>query len=117
MKAESELPQNLDAGFAGRGKWQQLALAAGRTGTWELRLDEEHPLVLSNEFTQILGIGANRFDGTIESFLERVHSSDRWKVIRNTRRAMARAEDLEFEFRFVVAESEPGWLLCRGRVE
>jgi signal transduction histidine kinase len=117
MKAESDSPQSLETGLASPEERLHLALGAGRMGTWELRLDHPRPLVLSAEFMQILGMTDRGFDGCIATFLASVHPSDRWKLIRNVRRSIARGADPEYEFRFEGGERAGGWLLCRGRID
>lgn len=94
----------------------RLALAAGRTGIWELELAPPNHMVLSPELQAIFGLEPGQFDGTIGGLRKRVHPPDWPGVLRALLKSLRRQTDPELQFRFGRPDGSLGWLLGRGRV-
>jgi len=93
----------------------RLALAAGRTGTWEIELDQGVRFLLSPELENVLQ-GAGKFDGQVRAVLNCVHPDDQFRVLKAFVKAIRHQSDLEMEFRFRRQGKPDGWLMVQGRV-
>src|SRR5947208_473783 len=82
MNSASHRPLNREPNPSGSQERLAVAVGAGRVGTWELGLVEPHPLLLSPEFRTILRLSENESDYSIQAFLNRVPSRERFGVIR-----------------------------------
>jgi PAS domain S-box-containing protein len=94
----------------------ELALNAGRLGTWILDLDTGG-LAASEFFRANFGLGpADPFDRYAQ-FVARAQVSDRAPLQREMDRAIENHTDLESEFGVVTPEGELRWILVRGRAD
>jgi hypothetical protein len=118
MIAEPNPPQRGESSASGAEDRLETRLADGGFGTWELHPNDEHrTLRLSPELQGILGLSQAEFDGTLRSFVVRVHPGDRRRVLRQGLTALRRSTAPELEFRFFGPDQTLRWLLVRGRIE
>jgi PAS domain S-box-containing protein len=91
----------------------ELALKAGRMGSWELDLSSR-ALVLSE--VCLADIGCSKSDiQTWDDLLERVHPDDRSQRQASLETAVRSGQDLEVEYRVMKPGGEIAWMLVRGR--
>ena len=93
----------------------QVALAAGKMGTWMRELEGQGRVVCSPELEGILGLQPGEFRGTEHALYEFVHPEDRELVRQAFEKAIEVRSDYEVEFRFLPRGRPPGWMLGRGR--
>ena len=93
----------------------QLALAAGKMGTWTRELNGQNRMLLSPELEAINGLRPGEFRGTESALYEFIHPEDRELVRQAFDRAIEIKSDYEVEFRFLPRGRPPGWMLGRGR--
>ena len=92
----------------------ELALNAGRLGTWMLDLQDGR-LLGSEFFRTTFGLGPDEPFDRHADLVARVHPNDRARLQREMDKATQRRSDLESEFRVVTPEGETRWILLRGR--
>ncbi|MCS6865257.1 MAG: PAS domain S-box protein [Gemmataceae bacterium] len=93
---------------------QQLALTAGKMGTWDWQIGTER-LVWDVRESQIMGFSANAFDGRLSSFLSLIHVDDR-PLIRQALLDAAKGRGFDGEFRIVCPSGEMRWIHGTGTV-
>lgn len=114
---ESQVAMATERGRAALRQSEQqleLALNAGRLGTWILDLQGGR-LVGSEFFRAAFGLGADEPFDRHADLVARVHPSDRARQQHEMDNAIQKRSDLESEFRVVTPEGETRWILLRGR--
>ncbi|MBU6400537.1 MAG: PAS domain S-box protein [Verrucomicrobia bacterium] len=85
-------------------------------GSWISDLAPEAPLVWSREVFHIFGLSETEFDGTVASFLARVHPDDLEAVRQASRLATERSTDYEIEHRIIRPDGDVRWVHEKARV-
>jgi PAS domain S-box-containing protein len=94
---------------------QRLALAAGRLGI--LRWDRTTGgVTLDATAEALLGLRPGTFDGTFESWAERLHPDDRARVLAMLDRAVETKGAYDLEYRVIWPDASIHWLQGRGQV-
>jgi PAS domain S-box-containing protein len=91
----------------------RLALAAGRSGTWEYNIATGR-LRMSPELEEMHGLAPGSFDGTIDTYEKEIHPEDRDRVMAAFR---DRKRDHYLLYRIVRADGDVRWLEAYGRLE
>jgi PAS domain S-box-containing protein len=91
-----------------------LALEAASMGAWDWDIPSGI-MTWSPETHRLLGDTANHHTPSFESFLERVHASDRDRVSRTMAEAMRDASSYETEFRVRGYDDSERWVLGKGK--
>jgi len=116
-EAEAQIAIATERGRAALRQSEQqleLALRAGRLGTWVLDLQTQR-LAASEFFRANFGLGSDDpFDGYAD-LLSRVHPDDRARQKQDMDAAIEKRTDLESEYRTLVGDGETRWILVRGR--
>jgi|GEM_PF-570734 len=94
----------------------QLALRAGRMGTWDWDLVTGLIQIDSVE-GKLLGTAENRELIDLETFLSLVEPEDREELQAVLRRSTTHGEEYSHEFRIVLPDGQHRWLAGRGEVE
>src|SRR5690606_27132471 len=94
----------------------QLALTAGRMGTWEWDVNTGQ-LKWSAEHFSLFGYEPFAFEPTYELFRSRVHDEDLPDLEARLRKTIREGGDFHAEFRVVWPNGEEHWLLARGQGE
>ena len=84
-------------------------------GVWEWDLGRGR-VHWSDELHRIYGLRPGEFDGTVESFVERVHPDDRDRVWAQISEALETLQPFAFEERIRRADGEERKLISKGRV-
>ncbi|HTK36389.1 MAG TPA: HWE histidine kinase domain-containing protein [Caulobacteraceae bacterium] len=117
MEAAAQLAMETERGQAAlRQSEQQLefALEAGRLGSWQIDLKTRR-LAASEIFHANFGGGPNAHLEHYEELLARVHPGDRGGHQQAVAQAVAKATDLDSEFRTFAPDGDVRWFLMRGR--
>jgi len=93
----------------------ELALDAGRMGTWEWEIPTGK-VIWSSNLEQIHGLEPGTFDGTIESAERFLHREDRVRVVGSIRRGVETRGPFREEYRIVRPDGAEVWLEVRGKV-
>lgn len=93
----------------------QLALEAGRMGTWEWSL-QTNRVIWSPNLEAIHGIAPGSFPGTFEAFENFIHPEDRQRVLRSVAEAVDQGSEHRAEYRLVWPDGSVHWVESRGRV-
>jgi PAS domain S-box-containing protein len=93
----------------------QLALDAGRMGTWEYSVGTGG-ILWSQGLEQIHGYKSGTFPGTFDAFRDQIHPHDRELVLRAIREAIERRQDYFIEYRIVRKDGTIRWVEGRGRL-
>lgn len=93
----------------------QLALAAGRMGTWEWDIGGER-VHWSPSLEAIHGLAPGTFGGTVAAFLERVHPDDRPRLERAIQDLLREGDRYHVEYRAVQPGGRVIWLEGRGQL-
>lgn len=93
----------------------QLALEAGRMGTWywdsaQDRLDWDEQLM------QVFGVTADRFEGTFAAYLALLHENDVAATVATVEESLRTGRDHYVEHRVVLPDGEVRWVSGTGRV-
>ena len=107
-------PPTRRRGAPARDELVDLALAAGRTGTyeWDLRSGR---LSWDERTLELFAYDAGEFDGTIDAFWARVDPHDAPHVRRSVERAIEACGDYTEEFRVRLPGGGERWIAARGR--
>ncbi|WP_435746540.1 SpoIIE family protein phosphatase [Nocardioides sp. SYSU DS0663] len=97
----------------GSDRWR-LALEAGGVGTFDWDLVTGR-LVYDERLLDIFGLDAAEFGGTIEHFHAAVHPEDLPRVRAAIDAALATCGAYAAEYRVLVPDAEPRWVVARGR--
>ncbi len=92
----------------------QLAVRAAHMGTWRHEL-RTGIVTWSPELEDIFGLETGTFGGTEAAFFELVHPEDRPVAEAAVRRGIESGTEFRFDFRFLKANGEYGWMEGRGR--
>jgi len=114
---ESQVAMATERGRAALRQSEQqleLALNAGRLGTWILDLKEGR-LVGSEFFRANFGLAADEPFERHADLVARVHPGDRPRQQYEMDKAVQNRSDLDSEFRVVTPHGETRWILMRGR--
>jgi diguanylate cyclase (GGDEF)-like protein/PAS domain S-box-containing protein len=79
---------------------------------WDSIFDD---IELSSELYRICGLDPLEFDGTFETYTDRLHPEDRPGAVAAMRAAAAKQEPFEREYRVVTPGGEVRWVYVRGR--
>ncbi|MEX0760229.1 MAG: HWE histidine kinase domain-containing protein, partial [Tistlia sp.] len=93
----------------------QLALEAGRMGTWEWEVATSR-VVWSAGLEEIHGLATGSFAGTFEAFQEDIHPEDRERVLRTISGTVERGDDHHIEYRILLPDGSLRWVEGRGRL-
>ncbi len=93
----------------------QLALEAGRMGTWDWNMGSNE-VVWSTNMERIHGLDPGTFGGSFDEFKLSIHPDDRDRVLSTIQRTLAGAEDYHVEYRNIRPDGSSQWLEARGRV-
>ncbi|HET6969757.1 MAG TPA: HWE histidine kinase domain-containing protein [Phenylobacterium sp.] len=92
----------------------ELALNAGRLGTWLLDLKDDK--LMASEFLRAaVGVGATEPFDRYADLVALVHPGDKARQQREMESAIRNRSDLESEFRVLAPGGEVRWILLRGR--
>ena len=99
----------------------QLALEAGRMGTWEWDLHTGY-LLWSAGMERLFGLAPGTFEGTLDAFQKHLHPGDGEPVVRYLAEAAEGQRDPHVEYRIVRPDGELRWIeswghLCAGEGE
>ena len=93
----------------------RLALEAAHMGTWDW--DILSGKVVHCATTEMLyGLASSDFEGTYESFLNRIHPEDQELVIQALRCTQEEGADYNIEFRVVWPDKSVHWIAAKGQV-
>lgn len=92
----------------------ELALHAGRLGTWALDL-KTWRLAASEFFSANFGLGPDGDFNLYADLVARVHPDDAARQQKDMDAAIERRTDLESEYRTLTPDGETRWILVRGR--
>ncbi len=93
----------------------ELALAAGRMGTWEWHAADDR-VHWSPALEQMHGIPEGSFAGTLDAFERDIHPDDRERVLATMQRSLRTGDDHRVEYRIVRPDGEVRWLEAIGAV-
>jgi PAS domain S-box-containing protein len=93
----------------------QLALDAGKMGTWDWEI-ESGELEWSSNMIQMHGLRPEDFHGRFEDFAERVHPDDRDRVFKQLQASMDGDGLFQTEYRNLRPDGSMQWLEARGRL-
>jgi PAS domain S-box-containing protein len=92
----------------------KLALQAASAGTWDWHVPSGE-MTWSPETQRMFGVTDNVRPTSFDSFLDRVHPSDRRRVAQTMTDAMDRAASYETEFRVLGYDSIERWVMGKGK--
>jgi len=99
--------------LAAREKSLQLALAAGRMGTWDWDI-ASGKIVWGGAHEELWGMEPGSFGGTYEEFETRVHPEDRANLSADVNRALASRGEYVCEYRVLWSDGSVRWMAGRG---
>lgn len=94
----------------------EIALQAGRMGTWQWRIDSNE-LHWSPGLEFIHGYEPGSFPGTFDAFRNEIHPEDRERTLQAIAETVKTEGDLHIEYRIVRRDASVRWVEGRGRVE
>ena len=89
------------------------ALFACQSGVFEWQVAQQK-MIVSSGLATLLGFPAGAFDGSADSFLNRLESADRERIQQKIAHLDLDITEIEFEFR--VSGSRPHWFNARGKI-
>jgi PAS domain S-box-containing protein len=92
-----------------------LALQKARAGVWEWHVDTDE-LYWSDEMLDLLGIPEDEFDGSIDTFEDRLHPEDVDRTEAAMENAIEAGDPYQVEQRVETTDGEYVWLDVRGQV-
>ncbi|HEY9614124.1 ATP-binding protein [Allocoleopsis sp.] len=93
----------------------RLALEASQMGTWDWDILNDN--VMHCVTTEaIYGLAPGTFEGTLQSFLKRLHPEDRQWVSQALRSALEEGADYNIEFRIIWPDGSVHWVASKGQV-
>jgi PAS domain S-box-containing protein len=107
----AEAQERLELNEAKLAEAQQIA----RLGSWEWEIAADR-VTWSDELYRIYGVRPERFAGSYESNLERVHTDDRARVARVIENAVTERRPWSLDFRIVRPDGELRMIHARGEV-
>ena len=93
----------------------QLALEAGRMGTWDWDV-RTNKVAWSPSLEAAHGLAPGTFPGTFEAFQEQIHPDDRAYVLASIRQVLEAGEDYRIEYRSVGPDGRVRWFEARGKL-
>ncbi len=93
----------------------ELSIDAGRIGIWDWNITT-NDLVWSEHVERLFGVAPDKFEGTFEAFLTRVHPDDRQLVREAIAIAVQQGGRYDTELRVVWPDGSVRWLLAVGEV-
>jgi signal transduction histidine kinase/DNA-binding response OmpR family regulator len=110
---EREQRRETEVALAQSERDLQIALRAGRFGTWSLDLKAKK-LVTSELCRQIYGRAANA-DFSYGDWLRSIHPHDKEQVLAAIARCIETGEDYDFEYRILTPSQAVRWVAVRGQ--
>lgn len=92
----------------------KLALEAASAGTWDWHVPSGE-MTWSPETQRMFGVRDGTRSSSFDSFLDRVHPSDRQRVAQTMTEAMDRAASYETEFRVLGYDQIERWVMGKGK--
>ena len=92
----------------------QVALEAGRMGTWQWDL-QTGVVTWSPTLEAIHGLVPGTFDGSFEAYQRDIHPDDRTRVLATITQTVAEERDHRLEYRIVRPDGVVCWLEARGQ--
>src|SRR5919199_2331127 len=93
----------------------RLALEASQMGTWDWDILNDN--VMHCVTTEaIYGLAPGTFEGTLQSFLKRLHPEDRQWVTQALGSALEEGADYNIEFRIIWPDGSVHWVASKGQV-
>jgi PAS domain S-box-containing protein len=106
--------QDLEAVLEGKERWITNCLAAADMAAWELDiLTGENKW--SEKIEQLYGFTPGTYDGTLETFFDRVHPDDRETIKRKDEEALLTG-NFEAEFRIILPGGIIRWIAAKAKV-
>jgi PAS domain S-box-containing protein len=93
----------------------ELALSATDTGIWEWNI-ETNEIHWDETVERLLGLEPGEFDGSFESFADRIHPADFDETRESIQAAAETGERYEAQFRMSHENGELRWVQVRGKV-
>ncbi|HEY9419971.1 MAG TPA: PAS domain-containing protein, partial [Thermoanaerobaculia bacterium] len=93
----------------------QLALDAGRMGTWEWDL-LTGSLLWSPGMERLFGLAPGTFEGTLDAFQKHLHPEDKEPVVRYLAEAAEGQRDRPVEYRILRPDGELRWIESWGHL-
>ncbi len=93
----------------------QIAVDAGRMGTWEWRIGEGR-VIWSETLERIHGLEPGTFGGDFEAYQRDIHPEDRERVLSTIGGSSRGDHEHHLEYRIVRPDGEVRWLEARGRL-
>lgn len=91
------------------------ALEGAEVGSWHWNLVTGE-LTWSQQQEILVGLRPGSFDGTVETFLARVHPDDRPALVSHLETAQAHLQPIKTEFRVITPKGQDRWLSIRGQI-
>lgn len=91
----------------------QLALSAGRMGTWEWQIPG-NKVTWSSETKRIFCLSDCKGDITLQSFSSLLHPADRKAVLQAITRTIKKGTPYEMEFRILRPDGKIRWVMAKG---
>ncbi|HVL69793.1 MAG TPA: ATP-binding protein [Vicinamibacterales bacterium] len=94
----------------------RFALDAAAMGTWDWDI-RANTFSRSENLERLHGVAPGTFDGTLQTYQQRIHPDDRERVSASLRRAVTEGAPHEVEYRFMRDDGTTLWAEGKGRVE
>ena len=101
--------------FRESAEWLEVALEAGRMGSWEWHVAENR-VVWSPALEALHGLEPGSFPGTFDAYQRDIHPDDREHVRRTIEASLSGDGTHQLEYRIVRPDGAERWVEGRGRV-
>lgn len=95
-------------------RWR-FALEGSGDGIWDWDI-ENHRMVFSKRWNQMLGYSANELEETFEAWQKRIHPEDYTSVMKALTATLSNSDTYSIECRFKCKDDSWKWILARGMV-
>jgi PAS domain S-box-containing protein len=92
-----------------------IALEAAQMGLWEYDL-KTNASVWSSNVHKLFGLSDPVFEGTLETFIEKVHPQDRQRVKKSLQESISKIIPYDVEYRIIWPDGTLHWLKSIGKV-
>src|SRR5690606_36576449 len=93
----------------------ELALEAGKMGTWEWLISENR-VVWSPAIERMHGLPVGSFAGTFEAYQADIHPEDRIHVLSQVQRGLAERSEHDITYRIIRPDGAVRWLAAHARL-